>query len=64
MALFVTAIPTLRSSMCDHMLAAAQDLLTTARDACGELPLGVGLNCGTAWSATSVLPTSVTSRPG
>jgi adenylate cyclase len=49
MALFVTAMPTLGSSMCDQMLAAAQDLLVTARDACGELPIGVGLNCGTAW---------------
>jgi adenylate cyclase len=49
MALFVTAMPTLRSKMCDHMLAAAHDLLATARDACGELPLGIGLHCGTAW---------------
>ena len=49
MALFLTAMPSLGEEMCDHMLAAARELLTAARESCGELPIGVGLHCGTAW---------------
>lgn len=49
MALFITGMPSLRSAMCDHMLQAARELLTAARENCGELPIGVGLHCGTAW---------------
>jgi adenylate cyclase len=49
MALFITVMPSLGDRMCDHMLAAAQELVVAARESCRELPLGVGLHCGTAW---------------
>lgn len=47
MALFLTAMPSLREAMCDHMLEAARELVTAAQER--ELPLGIGLHCGTAW---------------
>jgi adenylate cyclase len=49
MALFITDMPSLRTEMCDHMMSAAQDLLAAAKAAYIDLPLGVGLHCGTAW---------------
>jgi adenylate cyclase len=49
MALFISDMPSMRNDMCDHMMAAAQDLLTAAQESCGELPIGIGLHCGTAW---------------
>lgn len=49
MALFITDISSLGTGMSDHMLAAARELVAAAHLSCSELPLGVGLHCGTAW---------------
>jgi len=49
MAIFITDIPALRAKMCDQMLVAAQELLAAAQDSFRELPIGIGLHCGTAW---------------
>ena len=49
MAVFIQEIPTLGSGMCDHMLAAAEELLRAAALSFSELPVGVGLHCGSAW---------------
>jgi adenylate cyclase len=49
MAIFIADIPTLRDRMCDQMLLAAHELLAASAESFKELPVGVGLHCGTAW---------------
>jgi adenylate cyclase len=49
MALFIAEIPTLGAKMCDEMLAAAAEMMTASKKSFRELPIGVGLHCGTAW---------------
>ena len=49
MALFLKDMPSLGENTCDQMMAAAQELITAARIAFDELPIGIGLNYGTAW---------------
>jgi adenylate cyclase len=49
MAIFIADIPTLRDRMCDQMLLAANELLAASAASFKELPVGVGLHCGTAW---------------
>jgi adenylate cyclase len=49
MAVFIADIPTLGAGMGDHMLTAAQELLDAAAQSFPELPVGIGLHCGTAW---------------
>lgn len=49
MAIFLTDIPTLGDRMCDRMVEAAERLLAAAAASFEELPVGVGLHCGTAW---------------
>jgi adenylate cyclase len=49
MAIFIADIPTLRDRMCDQMLLAANELLAASAESFKELPVGVGLHCGTAW---------------
>ncbi len=49
MAIFITDIPSLGPQMCDQMLAAANDVMVASRKSFRELPIGIGLHCGTAW---------------
>jgi adenylate cyclase len=49
MAIFLSEIPTLGAKMCDQMLAAAEEMMVAAKGSFKELPIGVGLHCGTAW---------------
>jgi adenylate cyclase len=49
MAIFVSAIPSLGAKTCDQMLAAAEEMMVAAKGSFRELPIGVGLHCGTAW---------------
>jgi adenylate cyclase len=49
MAIFISDIPSLGAKMCDQMLAAAEELTAAAKQSFRELPIGVGLHCGTAW---------------
>jgi adenylate cyclase len=49
MAIFISDIPSLGATMCDQMLTAAQEVISAAKESFKELPIGVGMNCGTAW---------------
>jgi adenylate cyclase len=49
MAIFISDIPSLGARMCDQMLAAAAEMMVAAKRSFRELPIGVGLHCGTAW---------------
>jgi adenylate cyclase len=49
MALFISDLPSLRAKTCDQMLAAAEEMMVAAKESFRELPIGVGLHCGTAW---------------
>ena len=49
MAIFIADIPSLGANMCDHMVLAAQQMMTAARASFAELSIGIGLNRGTAW---------------
>jgi adenylate cyclase len=49
MAIFISDIPSLGAKMCDQMLAAAEEMTAAAKQSFRELPIGVGLHCGTAW---------------
>jgi adenylate cyclase len=49
MAIFISDIPSLGTKMCDQMLTAAEEMMVAARESFRELPIGIGLNCGTAW---------------
>lgn len=49
MAIFISDIPSLGPKMCDHMLAAAEEMMAEAKKSFRELPIGVGLHYGTAW---------------
>jgi adenylate cyclase len=49
MALFLSDMSTLGTRTCDEMMSAAEDLITAARIAFDELPIGIGLNYGSAW---------------
>ena len=49
MAIFIAAIPSLGAKTCDQMVAAAEEMMLAAKKSFRELPIGVGLNYGTAW---------------
>jgi adenylate cyclase len=49
MAIFISAIPSLGVKTCDQMLVAAEEMMVAAKKSFRELPIGVGLHCGTAW---------------
>ncbi len=49
MAIFISDIPSLGAKMCDQMLTAAFEMIYSAKESFSELPIGIGLNCGTAW---------------
>jgi adenylate cyclase len=49
MAIFISDIPSLGARTCDQMLVAAQEMMMAAKKSFRELPIGVGLHCGTAW---------------
>jgi adenylate cyclase len=49
MAIFISDIPSLRTKMCDEMLAAADEMMLAAKTSFKELPIAVGLHRGTAW---------------
>jgi adenylate cyclase len=49
MAIFISDIPSLGAEMCEQMVIAAHEMMAAAKTTFKELPIGVGLHCGTAW---------------